>query len=151
VTLVDIQPARARVAAALGVSFAEPGQTPGDCDLVFHASGTAAGLEAALAAAGDEATVVEMSWYGDKDVPVALGRGFHSRRLRLLSSQVGKEANSQRSRWSHERRLSAALALLQDPALDVLLEPACRFTDLPDRLPAIFKPGSGTLCQLVAY
>jgi threonine dehydrogenase-like Zn-dependent dehydrogenase len=151
VTLVDIQPARARVAAALGVSFAEPGAAPSDCDLVFHASGTAEGLDTALAAAGDEAMVVEMSWYGDRDVPVALGRGFHSRRLRLISSQVGKVANSQRSRWNHGRRLSAALALLQDPALDVLLEPACRFTDLPDRLPAIFKPGSGTLCQLVAY
>lgn len=151
VTLVDIAPARARVATALGVAFATPDQAPADCDVVFHASGAAGGLGTALAAAGDEATVVEMSWYGDGTVPVALGGAFHSRRLRLISSQVGKVANSQRSRWSHARRMSAALALLRDPALDVLLEPACRFSDLPDRLPVILAPGSGILCQLVAY
>ena len=151
VTLIDIQPARERVADAFDVAFATPDQAPTDCDLVFHASGSASGLATALSAAGDEATVVEMSWYGDGAVPVALGGGFHSRRLRLISSQVGKVANSQRSRWTHARRLSAALALLRDPALDVLLEPACRFSDLPERLPAILAPGSGILCQLVAY
>jgi hypothetical protein len=151
VTLVDIAPARARIAEALSVAFATPDQAPVDCDLVFHASGSASGLGTALACAGDEATVIEMSWYGDGTVPVALGGAFHSRRLRLISSQVGKVANSQRSRWSHARRMSAALGLLRDPALDVLLEPACRFSDLPDRLPAILAPGSGILCQLVAY
>lgn len=151
VTLVDVAPARAPIAAALGVAFATPDQAPADCDLVFHASGAASGLATALACAGDEASVIEMSWYGDGTVPVPLGGAFHSRRLRLISSQVGKVANNQRSRWSHARRMSAALGLLRDPALDVLLEPACRFSDLPDRLPAILAPDSGILCQLVAY
>jgi hypothetical protein len=151
VTLIDIQPARARIAAALGVVFAVPAEAPTDCDLVFHASGAPGGLDTAFAVAGDEATVVEMSWYGEGTVPVTLGGGFHSRRLRLISSQVGKVANSQRSRWTHARRLAAALALLRDPVLDVLLEPACPFSELPERLPAILAPGSGKLCQLVAY
>ena len=151
VTLVDIQPARSRIAAALGIAFSTPDRAPEDCDLVFHASGSAAGLNTALAAAGNEASVMEMSWYGNAQVPVALGGGFHSRRLRLISSQVGQVANSQRSRWSYARRLSAALALLQDPRLDVLLEPACPFLELPARLPTILGPGSSTLCQVVAY
>ena len=151
VTLIDIQPTRARIAEAFGVAFSTPDQAPVDCDLVFHASGTAAGLNTALGAAGDEASVVEMSWYGDSAVPVTLGAGFHSRRLRLISSQVGKVANSQRSRWSYGRRLAAALSLLRDPKLDVLLEPACPFRELPSRLPVILGPGSTTLCQVIAY
>lgn len=151
VTLVDIEPRRARIAASLGVAFRAPDQTPGDCDLVFHTSASAAGLNTALSCAGDEATVVEMSWYGEGQVPVGLGGGFHSRRLRLISSQVGKVALNQRSRWSYRRRLAAALDLLRDPRLDVLLEPACPFQDLPARLPAILAPGSGVLCQLVSY
>jgi hypothetical protein len=151
VTLIDIQTERARIATALGVAFRAPEQAPADCDLVFHASGSSAGLNTALTAAGDEATVVEMSWYGEGQIPVALGGGFHSRRLRLISSQVGKVAPNQRSRWDYARRLAAALDLLQDARLDVLLEPACRFDNLPERLPAILAPGSGTLCQLVAY
>ena len=38
VTLVDIDPARATLAATLGVGFAAPADAPRDCDVVFHAS-----------------------------------------------------------------------------------------------------------------
>jgi 2-desacetyl-2-hydroxyethyl bacteriochlorophyllide A dehydrogenase len=84
VTLVDINPARAELAKTLGVGFAKPETAKGDCDLVVHSSGHAAGLGTALALAGEEATVLEMSWYGDASVAAPLGGGFHSRRLRLV-------------------------------------------------------------------
>ncbi len=44
VTLVDINPARAELAQALGVDFAKPEAAKGECDLVVHASGNPAGL-----------------------------------------------------------------------------------------------------------
>jgi threonine dehydrogenase-like Zn-dependent dehydrogenase len=150
-TLVDVEPARAATAHALGVGFALPEQAPADCDLVFHASGHADGLATALALAGDEATVVEMSWYGAGDVAVPLGGAFHSRRLRLISSQVGRVAPSHRTRWTHRRRLAAALALLADPALDALLAPAVPFHHLPVRLRDMLAPNGGTLCPLIRY
>jgi 2-desacetyl-2-hydroxyethyl bacteriochlorophyllide A dehydrogenase len=151
VTLVDINPARAELAATLGVSFATPETAKGDCDLVVHASGHAAGLGTALALAGEEATVLEMSWYGDASVAAPLGGGFHSRRLRLVSSQVGRIAPSHRPRWTHGRRLAAALDLLADARLDALLAPAVGFEDLPRRLPDILDASRGVLCQLIAY
>jgi NADPH:quinone reductase-like Zn-dependent oxidoreductase len=151
VTLIDVDPSRAELARLLGVGFSAPEEAPQDCDLVVHASGTAAGLVTALNCAGDEATVVEMSWYGSDEVKVALGGAFHSRRLKLISSQVGKVAPSHRARWTHARRLAAALDLLAEPALDALIAPALDFSDLPARLPDIFAPASGVLCQLVQY
>jgi NADPH:quinone reductase-like Zn-dependent oxidoreductase len=151
VTLVDIAPERADLAAALGVGFAAPDAAPRDCDLVVHASGSAAGLATALELAGDEATVVEMSWYGAGDVPAPLGGAFHSRRLKLVSSQVGQVAPSHRPRWTHRRRLAAALALLADPRLDALLAPAIPFAELPRRLAAILAPESRILCQSIDY
>lgn len=151
VTLVDINPARAVLAQALGVGFATPDTANGDCDLVVHASGNPEGLTTALALGGDEATVLEMSWYGDAPVTAPLGGAFHSRRLRLVSSQVGRIAPSHRPRWSHRRRLAAALALLADPRLDALLAPAVAFADLPRRLPDILEAGSGFLCQTISY
>lgn len=151
VTLVDVEPSRAGLARTLGVGFAAPGAAPGDCDLVVHASGTAAGLATALGLAGEEATVLELSWYGADEVAVPLGGAFHSRRLKLVSSQVGRVAPSHRARWTFSRRLAAALDLLADPRLDALLAPAIKFHDLPARLPDILAPRSGVLCQLVTY
>ena len=51
----------------------------------------AAGLATALERAGQEATIVEMSWYGDVLIAAPFGRAFHSRRLRLISTQVGPD------------------------------------------------------------
>ncbi len=151
VTLVDINPARAELARSLGVEFAVPEVAPAECDLVIHASGTAEGLATALRLAAFEATVLEASWYGDALVPVPLGGAFHSRRLRLVSSQVGHVAPSHRAEWTRARRLAAAVAMLTDARLDALLAPAVAFAELPARLPDILSPKSGVLCQLVAY
>jgi threonine dehydrogenase-like Zn-dependent dehydrogenase len=151
VTLVDINPARAELACKLGVKFAAPDAAPVDCGLVIHASGTAAGLATALSLAGFEATVLELSWYGDAQVPVPLGGAFHSRRLRLVSSQVGHVAPSHRASWTRHRRLTEAVALLADARLDALLAPALAFADLPARLPDILDAKSGVLCQLIDY
>ena len=151
VTLVDINASRAELAARLGVGFAEPGNASADCDLVVHASGSPDGLRTALELAGDEATVLEMSWYGDAAVAAMLGGPFHSRRLRLVSSQVGRVAPSHRPRWTHGRRLAAAVALLGDSRLDALLAPPVAFADLPERLPGILDAGSGILCQPIIY
>ena len=151
VTVIDIVPARAEIARAVGARFAVPDAAPRDCDLVFHASGKGEGLRLALMLAGDEASVIELSWYGSADISVPLGAAFHSRRLRLVSSQVGKVAPSRRARWIPERRLAAALALLRDPALDALLAPSICFTDLPTQLAAVFDPNSVRVCQPIRY
>jgi threonine dehydrogenase-like Zn-dependent dehydrogenase len=151
VTVIDIALARGDLAARLGVGFAKPDSAPIDSDLVFHASGTAEGLACALGLAGDEATVVELSWFGSGSVAVPLGDAFHSRRLRLIASQVGKVAPSHRPRWTHGRRLAAALALLNDPALDALLAPVTDLEDLPARLPALLAVDGDARCPLIRY
>lgn len=136
---------------ALGLNFAMPESAPTECELVVHASATASGLATALNLARDEAIVLELSWYGAGDVPVPLGGAFHSRRLRLISSQVGKVAPSHRDSWTPRARLEAALGYTADPQLDVLLAPSVSFTDLPARLPQILAPSSGVLCQRIDY
>jgi 2-desacetyl-2-hydroxyethyl bacteriochlorophyllide A dehydrogenase len=151
VTVVDVAPARDEIARALGARFAAPAAAPPERDLVFHASGTAAGLDTALRIAGEEATIVELSWYGTAEVAAPLGEAFHSRRLRLIASQVGQVAVSHRERWSRARRLAAALDLLADPVLDRLLAPAVPFENLPERLPQILDAQADARCPLIRY
>lgn len=150
VTLIDIDPSRGPLAQSLGIDFTL-GSGPQDCDVVVHASASAAGLAKAIDLAGEEATIVELSWYGIGEVAVPLGGVFHSRRLKIVSSQVGRVAASHRPRWTHRRRLSAALALLEDARLDRLLADPIAFTDLPDHLPRILARQSGILCQVIEY
>jgi hypothetical protein len=71
--------------------------------------------------------------------------------LKLHSTQVGQIAPSHRARWTHARRLAAALNLLSDARLDALLAPAVSFQDLPRRLPEILEPKNGVLCQPITY
>ena len=143
VELIDINPERATIARALGVAFAIPTRARSEADVVLHASGTQEGLQLALGIAGFEATVLELSWYGDRTVSLSLGAAFHSRRLTLKSSQVGSVAAGQRARWNGRRRLALALSLLGNPALDVLINSEGSFDDLPATLAALaVSPGS---------
>lgn len=147
VTLVDLDESRAGLAQALGCRFALPPNCPQDADLVFHASASAGGLATAIGAAGFEARIVELSWYGEGNVAAPLGGAFHARRLQLVSSQVGQVSPSRRVRFDYARRANAALALLADARLDALITDEIAFKDAPARLPALFA-GAGLTAVL---
>jgi threonine dehydrogenase-like Zn-dependent dehydrogenase len=149
VTIADIDPARAALAAALGLKFAGPLEIPTENRVVFHASATSAGLETAINAAAFEGRVIELSWYGARPVTVNLGGAFHSRRLSLISSQVGHVAPNHRSQIDRRERLGRAIALLDDPALDVLVSEDIGFADMPAALPRIWS--SAGLPPIVRY
>jgi threonine dehydrogenase-like Zn-dependent dehydrogenase len=151
VTLVDRDTARRPVAEALGATFRPPEDAEGGADVVVHASASAEGLALALALAGDEATIAELSWYGAGTVPVPLGLDFHPRRLRLVSSQVGHLPPARLPRWTFRRRLLKALDLLRDPRLDALITGEVAFGDLPAALPDLLHPRAPGLCTAVRY
>lgn len=151
VTLVDIRPERGRIAGQLGSEFALPSEAPQGADVVFHTSATAEGLSTAIGAAGLEGTIVEMSWYGEGSIPVPLGSAFHSRRLRLISSQVTEVAPTRRPRWTRRRRLEAALSLLQDPRLDALVAEEIAFADTPARLQEVLAANTPGLAPVIRY
>jgi threonine dehydrogenase-like Zn-dependent dehydrogenase len=151
VTLVDVQSTRQDIAARLGMAFATPVQAPSDADVVFHTSVAPQGLATAIGAAGFEATIVELSWYGDTLTPAPLGGAFHSRRLKLISSQVGHVSAGRRPRWDYRRRMDKALALLADVRLDALVAEEIAFADAPTRLPEVFGTGAGGLAPVLRY
>jgi threonine dehydrogenase-like Zn-dependent dehydrogenase len=151
VTLVDVDPARATTASALGVEFAQPVDAPADCDLVVHASATAAGLQCSIDLLAPEGEVVDISWYGDARVELSLGGAFHSRRLAIRSSQVGAVARARRARRSPADRLALALDLLKDPAFDALLTGSSPFHELPEVMAGLADGTLPALCQSITY
>lgn len=151
VTLIDVDPGRASVAAALGVAFALPSAAVGDCDLVVHASTTSAGLQLALELLALEGTVIELSWYGDAEIPLNLGGAFHSRRLGIRASQVSHISAARRGRRTTEERLALALDLLRDSAFDALISGVSRFDELPQIMPRLADRSLPALCHVIAY
>jgi threonine dehydrogenase-like Zn-dependent dehydrogenase len=151
VMLVDVDPGRAEVAAALGVDFALPADAPDGRDLVVHASATSAGLQRSLELLAPEGTVVELSWYGDDEVRLSLGGAFHSSRLGIRASQVGTVSPARAGRRTTADRLALALELLRDPAFDALVTGQSRFSELPEVMAQLAAGSLPALCHTITY
>jgi len=151
VTVVDPLPDRRAMAQQAGAAAVMPDGAPEDQDIVLHCSATEAGLLTALQAAGNQAKVVEVSWFGSRAVTLPLGQAFHSRRLQLISSQVGQIPPVRAPRWTYARRMQTALALLADPWFDRMITAEVAFEDAPDALPAIFSPDAPGLMTAIRY
>jgi threonine dehydrogenase-like Zn-dependent dehydrogenase len=151
VELIDVDARKRTAAEALGVPFRSPAEATRDVDLAVHTSASAAGLGTALELAGFEATVLEMSWYGNQRPAVPLGEAFHSHRLTLRSSQVGAIAPVQRARWSTARRMELVLRLLAHTELDALISAESHFDELPTVLARLSSAPGYTLCHRIVY
>ncbi|WP_339799720.1 zinc-binding alcohol dehydrogenase [uncultured Marinobacter sp.] len=149
VTAIDTNPRRRAVLETLGVTFAEHCDDD-DHDLVFHTSGHGAGLSTALALAGQEGRIVEMSWYGATPVTAPLGEAFHARRLQLVSSQVGHLPAGRTPRWDYRKRMALALELLQDDSLDQLITGESAFETLPEVM-ATLATATDIICHRIVY
>ncbi|MEU7874112.1 dehydrogenase [Dactylosporangium sp. NPDC049140] len=151
VELVDTDPSRRTVADALGVAFALPAEASGGRDLVVHASATQPGLQRALELLAPEGTVLELSWYGDRPVTLALGGAFHSGRLTIRSSQVGTVSPARAATRTYADRMALALRLLRDPAFDALITGESPFADLPAVLAGLADGTHPALCHVITY
>jgi threonine dehydrogenase-like Zn-dependent dehydrogenase len=151
VELVDVDAGRAEVAAGLGARFAGPEEATGGRDLVVHTSASGPGLQRSLDLLHAEGTVLDLSWYGDREVVLSLGGAFHSGRLSLRASQVGAVAPARRSSRTTRDRLALALELLRDPAFDTLLTGSSRFDELPDVLARLADGRLPALCHTIGY
>ncbi len=151
VQLVDVNPDRATVAEALGVEFAAPADAATARDLVIHASATTAGLVRSLELLAPEGTVLELSWYGDRDVSLPLGGSFHSGRLSIRGSQVGTVSPARRGRRTSADRLALALDLLRDPAFDALITGESPFEQLPGILADMAAGTDASLFRVITY
>jgi threonine dehydrogenase-like Zn-dependent dehydrogenase len=151
VSLVDIDGGRAVIADALGVDFALPPDAADGRDLVIHASATGAGLQLSLDLLATEGTVLDLSWYGDKQIGLSLGGAFHSKRLAIRASQVGLVAPARRAGRSTADRLALALELLRDNAFDALISGVSTFDELPDVMAALAAGALPALCHGISY
>ena len=151
VALVDVDAGRADVAATLGVDFALPADAADGRDLVVHASATSAGLQRSLELLAPEGTVIDLSWYGDREVRLSLGGAFHAGRLGIRASQVSTLSPARSGRRTTADRLVLALDLLRDPGFDALLTGESSFNELPDVMAQLVAGSLSAVCHTITY
>lgn len=152
VLLTDVAPETGALSSDLNVRFAVPADVPREAfDIAFHCAASPSGLQTAIDALAFEGRVIELSWYGDRPVEVALGGNFHANRLQIVCSQVGHVAPARRASTSHRDRLARALAALEDDRLDRLITGDVHFRDLPAALPALLSDGAPGIATRILY
>jgi len=140
--VVDPLEVRRRFALAWG---ADAAVAPGDvaatvadfsngrgADVCVEATGSPAALQSALVSAGQEATVVVVSFFGTRQVPLLLSPEFHYRRLRMISSQVSSLGSGLEPRWSRARRNAVAFQLLKTDWLKTPVSHTLPFDRAPE-------------------
>ena len=148
VTLVDVEPGprRARRGARRAVR-APAGRAGGRATSSFHASATADRASPPRSPRpGMEATVVEMSWYGDAAAAGAARRRLPQPPAAGCSSSPGRAgAAARRPRWSHAPPArGGARPPRATTALDALITGETAFADLPAALRRVSSAAGGT-------
>jgi len=148
--VAETRAGRRRLAESMGFRAASaPAAAP--FDAAFDTSGTPAGLQRAIDSVGVEGRVIAVSWFGARPARLELGGSFHSRRKRIIGSQVSRIPGAMRARWDTARRTGLVFRLLERPEFDLHLGPTVPFAGLPKAFSALVSPSHEGLSPLITY
>jgi hypothetical protein len=130
----------------LGTDYRE-----GNYNIAFHTSSSSSGLQSGIDALAFEGRCIELSWYGTQSVSLQLGGSFHYQRKQIIASQVSAIAQPKRSLIDYSQRKEQVLGLLGDATLDILLQPAIAFLELPTFMSLLYQRQVHPVSPLVEY
>lgn len=123
----------------------------GDFDIIFNTSSSNTGLQFALDNVRKDGSVIELSWYGDKQQKLHLGGNFHYNRVNLISSQVSTVSPFAPVKGYMERKDVACQILLND-AFDQIISNEIPFEDSPAYFDSLKTSGNkSALATIINY
>lgn len=90
-------------------------------DVVFHSSASQEGLQHAINRCNMEGKIIELSWYGNRQINLTLGKDFHYKRLSIISSQVSKIPKRVEKLYDYSARKGIVCDYLLDEVYDNLI------------------------------
>lgn len=127
--LKETNPDKRDILKSLGFDVAENESTM--FDLCFHCSGQQEGLQFCLDRSKTEAKIIELSWYGDKNVSLPLGTNFHHKRIKIISSQVSQIPHHLSDKHTFRTRKKLVIALLKEINIPEIVYHTIAFEELP--------------------
>ncbi len=129
---IESNGSRQRLANDLGFDCrSNQKETKNHFDVAVNTSGHENGLQLCIDAVGLEGKIIELSWYGNKNVNINLGGDFHHMRKRIISSQVSSIPMHKSANWNFKRRKSLVMELLKDKSFDNLITNEVAFDTTP--------------------
>lgn len=100
-------------------------------DAAFNTSADEAGLQLAIDSTITDGKVIEVSWYGSKNISIELGGNFHYGRKRIISSQVSNIPAHKKHNWTFDKRKDLVFNLLQNPKYNEFITHEIQFEMAP--------------------
>ncbi len=152
VDVVDIDPVKLDHARRLGISSLPHDDVSSDTyDVSFHCSASGSGLQQAIDSIAQAGKVIELSWYGSKEISLHLNTSFHIKRKRIISSQVSTIPEHQSARWNYLRRVELVKIILENREFEKLITSEIRFEDTPQHFTELSHQGNKDLSLVIQY
>ena len=117
------------IAKKLNLDFIDFGQV-NNLDCVINTTSSYEILNMCFSKLNLDGKVVEASWYGQKIGKLNLGNDFHSKRLKIISSQVSNIPTHMQKTQTYKSRLRIAINSLSDDKLMLLINSKSKFENL---------------------
>ena len=119
-------------------------------DIVINTSSDYNILANSMKILSNEGKFIEASWYGNKKGLINLGGHFHSKRLKIISSQVSQIPIQLKDKYDFNKRLKLAINALKNDKLKKLITSESTFFNLEKDYFKIIN-NKNTIMHLIKY
>ena len=119
-------------------------------DIIINTSADYRILTNSMKILSNEGKFIEASWYGNKEGLISLGGHFHSKRLKIISSQVSQIPIHLKDKYDFNKRLKLAINALKNDKLKKLITSESTFFNLEKDYFKIIN-NKNTIMHLIKY
>lgn len=138
IKVTDINLNKKKIAKILGLKFVNFNNTK-NIDCVINTTSSYEILNRSLTKLNLDGRIVEASWYGSKAGNINLGNEFHSKRIKIISSQVSNIPLHMKSKYNYKSRLKIAIDALSSSKIMILINSFSKFSTLDKEYISILK------------
>ena len=138
IKVTDINLSKKKIAKILGLQFVNFNNTK-NIDCIINTTSSYEILNRSLTKLNLDGRIVEASWYGSKAGNINLGNEFHSKRIKIISSQVSNIPLHMKKKYNYKSRLKIAIDALSNSKIMILINSFSKFSTLDKEYISILK------------
>ena len=127
--VTDLNLHKKKIAKKLNLNFIEFKKVD-NFDSIVNTTSSYNVLNASFAKLNLDGKLIEASWYGNKIGKLNLGNDFHSKRLKIISSQVSNIPVYMKKKHNYKSRLKIAIDALSNDEIMTLINSNSKFKNL---------------------